>query len=75
MKPGFAKIKATTDIVRVVESYGVALKKSGADYVGLCPFHDDGKPSLHVKAPRDRGQGGRSTFRKDCQHATNRSHL
>ena len=28
-----------------------------------------------MKFPRIRGQGGRSTFRKDCQHATNTSHL
>ena len=35
--------------------------------------------SLHVheslKFPRFRGQGGRSPFRKDCQHATNTSYL
>ena len=48
MKPDFERIKATTDIVRVVESYGVALKKVGNDHVGLCPFHEDKKPSLHV---------------------------
>jgi DNA primase catalytic core len=48
MKADFEKIKATTDLVRVIESYGVALKKAGADYVGLCPFHEDKKPSLHV---------------------------
>ena len=48
MKPDFERIKATTDIVRVIEGYGVALKKTGQDHVGLCPFHDDKKPSLHV---------------------------
>lgn len=44
----FDAIKKTTDIVRVVESCGVVLKKVGADHVGLCPFHEDKKPSLHV---------------------------
>jgi len=48
MNPDFDQIKKTTDIVRVVESYGVALKKVGADHIGLCPFHEDKKPSLHV---------------------------
>jgi DNA primase len=48
MKPDFERIKATTDIVRVIEGYGVALKKTGQDHVGLCPFHPDKKPSLHV---------------------------
>jgi DNA primase catalytic core len=48
MKPDFERIKATTDIVRVIEGYGVTLKKTGQDHVGLCPFHDDKKPSLHV---------------------------
>jgi DNA primase len=48
MKPDFDRIKATTDIVRVIERYGIALKSQGKDYVGLCPFHDDHKPSLRV---------------------------
>ena len=53
MKPDFEKIKATTDIVRVVESYGVALKKVGHDHVGRCPFHEDqDKPNLHVTAAK-----------------------
>lgn len=53
MKPDFAKIKATTDIVRVVESFGVTLKKVGNDHVGRCPFHDDqDKPNLHVTAAK-----------------------
>jgi len=48
MKVDFENIKQTTDLVRVVESYGIALKKVGKDHVGLCPFHDDHKPSLRV---------------------------
>lgn len=48
MKADFDQIKATTDIVRIIESYGVVLKKSGHDHIGLCPFHEDTSPSLHV---------------------------
>jgi DNA primase catalytic core len=44
----FAAIKAAADLVAVIESHGVALKKEGRDYVGLCPFHDDKTPSLRV---------------------------
>jgi DNA primase len=53
MNPDFEAIKKAADIVRVVESCGVALKKVGADHVGLCPFHEDKKPSLRVT----RGKG------------------
>ena len=31
----------------VVERY-VSLKRTGKDYTGLCPFHDDKNPSMHV---------------------------
>ena len=48
MKVDFDQIKWTTDIVRVVASYGIELKKAGQDFVGLCPFHDDHHPSLRV---------------------------
>lgn len=48
MNPDFDAIKKSADIVRVIEDHGVVLKKQGADYVGLCPFHDDTKPSLRV---------------------------
>lgn len=48
MTPDFDQIKKSTDIVRVVESYGVALKKAGKEWVGLCPFHEDKTPSLNV---------------------------
>jgi putative DNA primase/helicase len=41
------ELKARNDIVSVVGSY-IALKKRGAEYVALCPFHDDKSPSLWV---------------------------
>ena len=42
-----SQIKDRLDIVDVV-SQSVVLKKQGANYWGLCPFHDDKKPSLCV---------------------------
>jgi len=48
MKTDFDEIKRTTDLVRVVESYGVKLKRTGRNYVGRCCFHDDKTPSLIV---------------------------
>lgn len=51
-RPDFEAIKRTTDIVAVVESYGIALRKAGKDHVGLCPFHEDKTPSLRVSAQK-----------------------
>ncbi len=42
------KIKRETDLAAVVRSRGVTLTAKGGDLVGLCPFHDDKNPSLHV---------------------------
>lgn len=42
------KIKRGTDLAAVVRSRGVALTAKGGDLVGLCPFHEDKNPSLHV---------------------------
>jgi DNA primase catalytic core len=48
-KIDFDAIKRTVDVVAVIQSYGVTLKKEGKDYVGLCPFHaDNKKPSFRV---------------------------
>lgn len=41
-------IKTQTDIIGLIESYGITLKKNGKGYVGRCPFHDDTTPSLSV---------------------------
>ncbi len=40
-------IKDRLDIVEVVSQY-VPLKRSGANYWGICPFHNDKKPSMSV---------------------------
>lgn len=40
---------ATVDIVDVVEKY-IPLKRSGANFVGVCPFHDDSHPSMSVSS-------------------------
>ena len=51
-RPDFDAIKAGADLAQVIASYGIELKKQGADLVGLCPFHEDTKPSLHVTPAR-----------------------
>ena len=37
----------TADIVDVVSDF-VSLKKRGANWIGLCPFHNDRRPSFYV---------------------------
>ena len=41
------QVAQATDIVELIGQY-VALKKRGREFVGLCPFHDDHKPSMYV---------------------------
>ncbi len=41
------ELAARNDIVEIVSQY-VALKKSGANYFGLCPFHNEKTPSFSV---------------------------
>lgn len=41
------RIMASADIVDVVKDF-VTLRKSGANYKGLCPFHDERTPSFMV---------------------------
>ena len=40
-------VKERADIVDVVGDH-VVLKKKGREFVGICPFHDDSKPSMTV---------------------------
>lgn len=46
-KSAIADIKARLSIVDVIQGF-VSLKKSGKNHIGLCPFHDDKNPSMHV---------------------------
>jgi DNA primase len=45
-------LKLHADIVVVIQDY-VSLKKVGATYKGLCPFHGEKTPSFHVN--REKG--------------------
>src|SRR6185436_15594894 len=51
--PGFIsdatreQIRAANDIVEVIGSY-LPLKKAGANFVALCPFHKEKSPSFNV---------------------------
>jgi DNA primase len=46
-------VKEANDIVDVVGGY-VALRPAGATFKGLCPFHDDHRPSFDVDPRRQR---------------------
>jgi len=41
------EIRSRCDIVDVISEY-IPLKQQGKGFIGLCPFHDDTKPSLNV---------------------------
>jgi len=41
------EVRAAADIVKIVGDY-VKLRKSGANYTGLCPFHQEKTPSFAV---------------------------
>jgi len=47
------QVKEASDIVEVVGGY-VALRQQGQVYKGLCPFHDDHRPSFDVDPRRQR---------------------
>lgn len=44
-------LRNSIDIADVVGAY-VSLKRSGSSLVGLCPFHDDKSPSMHVNTQK-----------------------
>ncbi len=47
LKERIMRASLNNDIVDIVGEY-VNLRKKGANYIGICPFHEDTKPSLVV---------------------------
>jgi DNA primase len=45
------QVRASVDIVDLVGSY-IGLRRQGRGYVGICPWHDDSRPSLQVNPER-----------------------
>jgi DNA primase catalytic core len=43
-----ARIKREVSLLELVGAAGVELKRHGADWIGLCPFHEDTNPSLVI---------------------------
>lgn len=41
-------IKESVDLVALVKSKGVKIRKNGKGYKGCCPFHEETKPSFTV---------------------------
>ncbi|HZV80953.1 MAG TPA: DNA primase, partial [Geobacteraceae bacterium] len=46
-----AEVRERAGIVEVISDY-ISLKKSGANYLGLCPFHGEKTPSFNVNPAR-----------------------
>jgi DNA primase catalytic core len=47
------KLKSQVSVQRLAEARGVELKRHGADLIGLCPFHDDKRPSLVISSRKN----------------------
>lgn len=41
-------LKSRLELSDLIQSYGVSLKKAGANFTGLCPFHNEKSPSFSV---------------------------
>jgi len=84
------QVAQATDIIDLVSQY-VALKKRGAEYAGLCPFHNDKNPSMYVSPAKQIfkcfscGAGGgvfkfvelheRLSFPEAVRHLAERAHI
>lgn len=51
MQDAKEQVRQAIDIVDLVGEY-VALRRQGSSYVGLCPWHDDSRPSMQVNPDR-----------------------
>lgn len=70
------RIIDAADIVEVISDF-IPLRRDGSGYVGLCPFHQDSKPSLKVNPRLNRykcfvceASGDAVEFLQEYQHMT-----
>lgn len=52
----FRYVRQHADFAKVLAAYGIKLEKDGSrpgQFKGLCPFHDDQKPSLKINTERN----------------------
>lgn len=47
------RLKAEVSLVSLAEAAGVTLRKTGADFTGCCPFHEDDTPSLVISPEKN----------------------
>jgi DNA primase len=47
-EPEIERLRSEVSVERLVEASGIELKKSGKDWLGRCPFHEDDTASLVV---------------------------
>lgn len=52
----FEKARQSTSLPDLAASYGLKLKKSGAEFQALCPFHSEDTPSFSIFIGKDRVQ-------------------
>ncbi len=48
-----ARIKQQVSLLERVRAEGVELRRHGADWIGLCPFHEDVNPSLVISPAKN----------------------
>ncbi|MFK7960131.1 MAG: DNA primase [Phycisphaerales bacterium] len=48
------RVRDATDLVRLIGEH-VKLDRKGREHVGVCPFHDDSSPSMHVVSHKGPG--------------------
>ena len=48
-KSSIEELRQRADIVDIISSY-IELRKNGANYLGICPFHQDKNPSMSVSS-------------------------
>ena len=53
-KNNIEAIKERADIVNIIKGYGITLKKTGHNFKGLCPFHNEKAPSFTVYPEQNR---------------------